>query len=125
MGYHQSRWGYKSYEEVERVVDLFKSYDIPLDGFWLDLDYMKDKRIFSVDSVRYPPHKLNQMIKDYSLKLVPLLDVAVAVNDRPAAERGKKMNVFLRSPSPKEYYYTGEVWPGEVYYIDFLHPNSS
>lgn len=85
MGYHQSRWGYKSYEEIERVVDLFETYDIPLDGVWLDLDYMQDKKIFTVDSIRYPPNKLNQLIQDYSLKLVPLLDVAVAVNDRPAA----------------------------------------
>jgi alpha-glucosidase (family GH31 glycosyl hydrolase) len=22
-------------------------------------------------------------------------------------------------------YYTGEVWPGKVYYIDYLHPNAS
>lgn len=22
-------------------------------------------------------------------------------------------------------YYVGEVWPGKVYYIDYLHPNSS
>lgn len=85
MGYHQSRWGYKSYEDVEQVVNLFESYDIPLDGIWLDLDYMKDKKIFTVDSNTYPPHKLNQLIKSFNLRLVPLMDVAVAVNDRLVA----------------------------------------
>ena len=37
----------------------------------------------------------------------------------------KKMNVVLRSLKIDQYFYTGQVWPGEVYYVDFLHPNAS
>lgn len=96
MGYHQSRWGYKSLVEVVEVVDLFESYDIPIDGLWLDLDYMKDKKIFTINEALFPPKQLSQLMKDYKLKLVPLMDVAVAVSDRVPTERGKSMKVFLR-----------------------------
>ena len=34
---------------MEGVLDMFDDYDIPIDAFWLDLDYMKDKVIFSID----------------------------------------------------------------------------
>lgn len=88
-------------------MDFFEYYDIPIDAFWLDLDYMKDKMIFTIDEQKYPADKLNNLMKDYNLKLVPLLDVAIAVNDRQTAKLGKDMNVFLRSHSDKEYYYKG------------------
>jgi alpha-glucosidase (family GH31 glycosyl hydrolase) len=125
MGYHQSRWGYRSLETVEKVVSLFQEYEIPLDTFWLDLDYMLNKKIFTVDEISYPPEDLNELMKAYNLRLVPLLDVGIATKDSQPVKLGKNMNIFLRSPSPLEYYYKGEVWPGEVYYVDFLHPNAS
>lgn len=84
MGYHQSRWGYKSLAEVEQVVSSFKDYDIPLDAFWFDLDYMKDKMIFTVNEQTYPPSQLNAFFAKENLKLVPLLDVGIATHDHPA-----------------------------------------
>ena len=36
------------------------------------------------------------------------------------------MNVFLyKKDKPIDTYYIGQVWPGKVYYIDYLHPNAS
>jgi alpha-glucosidase (family GH31 glycosyl hydrolase) len=108
MGYHQSRWGYRSLETVEKVVSLFQEYEIPLDTFWLDLDYMLNKKIFTVDEISYPPEDLNELMKAYNLRLVPLLDVGIATKDSQPVKLGKNMNIFLRSPSPLEYYYKGE-----------------
>lgn len=34
------------------------------------------------------------------------------------------MGVFLKKAQKKQYY-EGSVWPGKVYFIDYLHPNAS
>ena len=86
---------------------------------------MRDKKIFSVDEISYPPEDLKALMKEYKIRLVPLLDVGVATKDKQLVKKGKDMRVFLRSPLTSEYYYKGEVWPGEVYYVDYLHPNAS
>lgn len=56
---------------------------------------------------------------------MPLLDVGVAINDLEAIKLGTQMNVFLKDPNSKTKLYTGEVWPGTVHFVDYLHPNSS
>lgn len=50
LGYHQSRWGYRSYNEFSKVVEEFEKNLLPLDTMWSDLDYMNNKAIFTVDS---------------------------------------------------------------------------
>ena len=49
LGYHQSRWGYKSLTQFSEVIQNFKQSKIPIDTMWSDLDYMKNKAIFTVD----------------------------------------------------------------------------
>lgn len=56
---------------------------------------------------------------------MPLLDVGVSVNDVEAISRGKEMNVFFKNPRNQAEYYTGEVWPGVVHFVDYLHPNAT
>lgn len=34
------------------------------------------------------------------------------------------MNVFIKALNGQSYY-TGEVWPGTVHFVDYLHPNAS
>jgi hypothetical protein len=63
---------------------------------WADLDYMKGSRIFTVDELTYPPKDLNNMINDQELHFVPLIDVAIAVDDEEAVKLGTQMNVFLK-----------------------------
>lgn len=38
LGYHQSRYSYKTLQEVERVDQAFDKYDIPYDTIWFDID---------------------------------------------------------------------------------------
>ena len=35
-GYHQCRWGYANWSEVEDVVNTFAAFEIPLDNIWYD-----------------------------------------------------------------------------------------
>jgi alpha-glucosidase len=34
FGYHQCRWGYKNWSELQGVVDGFKEFGIPLENIW-------------------------------------------------------------------------------------------
>jgi alpha 1,3-glucosidase len=38
LGYHQSRWNYKSTKDLRSVDRLFDEHDIPYDYIWLDID---------------------------------------------------------------------------------------
>jgi len=62
MGYHQSKWGYRTLSEVEGVINLFRHHDLPIDAFWLDLDYMDDKFIFTINERTYPSKQLNRVL---------------------------------------------------------------
>lgn len=47
FGYHQCRWGYANWTQLQEVVDNFKKFDIPLETIWTDIDYMQEYRDFS------------------------------------------------------------------------------
>ena len=63
------------------MIENFHLYDIPLDTFWLDLDYMKNKMIFTLDEIAFPAYQLSSLFTRQNLKFVPLLDVQIAVKD--------------------------------------------
>jgi alpha-glucosidase (family GH31 glycosyl hydrolase) len=54
-----------------------------------------------------------------------LIDVGVSLLDRESIDMGKKLDVFLRDVNRPQEYYIGEVWPGKVHFVDYLHPNAS
>jgi alpha-glucosidase len=47
LGYHQSRWGYRSESDIRAIADEFRTRKIPIDV--IDIDYMDDFRVFTLD----------------------------------------------------------------------------
>ena len=45
FGFGQSRWGYKSEEDIREVEQRYRELDIPLDSIYLDIDYMERLKI--------------------------------------------------------------------------------
>jgi alpha-glucosidase len=39
FGYHQCRWGYANWSQLQDVVDNFAKFKLPLDTIWTDIDY--------------------------------------------------------------------------------------
>ncbi len=54
LGYHQSRWGYKTEADVREVVDGYRALGLPLSAVHLDIDYMDGYRVFTFDRSRFP-----------------------------------------------------------------------
>jgi alpha-glucosidase len=54
FGYHQCRWGYMNWTNLQEVVDNFAKFNIPLENIWTDIDYMKSYRDFDMDPNTFP-----------------------------------------------------------------------
>ncbi len=120
FGYFQSRWGYRNKDEVMQVYNSFKDNNIPIDGIYLDLDYMENFKDFSLSEERFSNFKefVNEL-KDEGLYLVPIIDAGVKVEEGyDIYEEGIKGNHFCKDKEGKPY--VSGVWPGKVHFPDFL-----
>ena len=54
LGYHQCRWNYVSSDDIRTVQKRFDEEDIPVDVFWLDIDYAEDRRYFMWKETTFP-----------------------------------------------------------------------
>jgi alpha-glucosidase (family GH31 glycosyl hydrolase) len=62
LGWHQSRWGYRTTAQFKEVFRMYEEFNIPVDAMWTDIDYMSDYLDFTVDPVRYDG--LNEFVED-------------------------------------------------------------
>ena len=119
MGHQQSRWGYKSADEFKRLMDNYHAHDVPVSGFWFDIDYMDEYRVFTWNKRAFPnPAKLNRALKKAGIRAVTIVDPGVKVDSGYAVyENGKKLDAFCKTSSGRDY--VGRVWPGDTVFPDF------
>jgi alpha-glucosidase len=122
LGYHQCRWGYKSESEVRQIVAGFKINDMPLNAVHLDIDYMHEYRVFTVDRERFPDlSALSRDFAEQNIKVVTILDPGVKVDpDYSVYDQGLEKEVFVTRPEGDPL--IGQVWPGASVYPDFTNP---
>lgn len=121
FGYIQSRWGYKDEDDIQRVVEKYRSAHIPLDGVCLDIDYMDNYKDFTVSPERFPNFKqfVNEM-KQNHVHLIPIIDAGVKVEKGyEVFDEGVQEKHFCRKADGT--YFTGGVWPGRSLFPDFLN----
>jgi len=120
LGFQQSRWSYLSRREVERIADEFRARRIPCDALYLDIDYMRGKRVFTVDGRRFPGFRgMVAGLLRRGFKTVVILDPGVK-NERAysVCRDGLRRDVFCRKSDGTHY--VGHVWPGKCLFPDFL-----
>ena len=124
FGYGQSRWSYCSEAEVRAVAEGYRSNGIPLDSIYLDIDYMKDYRDFTVDPEKFPDLPgLAADLKAQNLHLVPIIDAGVKIEPGdPVYESGKEGGYFAKDGTGQDF--VGAVWPGLVHFPDFFQPEA-
>ena len=122
FGLAQSRWGYKTEEDVREVARQYKEHDLPLDMICMDIDYMQDYADFTVNKERFPDlAKLSADLKAQGIRLVPIIDAGVRIdpNDSTCTE-GLEKGYFCKKADGTPF--VAAVWPGKAYFADFLRP---
>jgi alpha-glucosidase len=124
LGYHQSKWGYRSEADVREVADGFRDEGVPLSAVHLDIDYMDGYRIFTVDRQRFPD--LAGLVGDLSgrgTRVVTIVDPGVKVDPGYEVFReGRESGRFLLGEDGRPL--IGVVWPGRAAFPDFTDPDT-
>ncbi|MBP1948052.1 glycoside hydrolase family 31 protein [Virgibacillus litoralis] len=118
LGYHQSRYSYKSEEEVRELASNFVEKDIPIDVIHLDIHYMNEYRVFTFDKEKFPdPAKLIADLREMGIRIVPIVDPGVKKDaEYTIYQEGITQNQFCKYIEGDVY--IGDVWPGESAFPD-------
>ncbi|KAK3899465.1 exo-beta-1,3-glucanase, partial [Staphylotrichum tortipilum] len=128
LGFHQCRWGYRNWGELQEVVDGFEGAGIPLETIWSDIDYMKGYRDFENDPVRFGYAEGADFLARLHARhkhWVPIVDSAIyapnpddPADAYPPYDRGIEADAFMLNPDGSVYY--GAVWPGYTVFPDWV-----
>jgi alpha-glucosidase len=124
LGYHQSRWGYRTEQDVRDVVGGYRSLGLPLSALHLDIDYMDGYRVFTFDRSRFPdPAALASELAESGVRLVTIVDPGVKVDaDYDVYLQGLEGRRFCLDDTGRPA--DGVVWPGRVAFPDFTDPGT-
>ncbi|MTI49199.1 MAG: DUF5110 domain-containing protein [Firmicutes bacterium] len=120
LGFQQCRWSYENREELIEVAHKMREENIPCDVLYLDIDYMKDYKVFTIDSKKFSEFKeMISHLKSIGYKVVVIIDPGVKVEKNYwVYEEGMEKDYFVKDS--KGDVYIGEVWPGDSVFPDFL-----
>ena len=119
FGNQQSRWGYRSADEVLSLASQFRAQSIPCDAIYLDIDYMNGYRVFTWDAERFAdPAGLIRALREQQMRLVTIIDPGVKVDPAYTVyQEGVAKGYFVRSADGAPF--QGWVWPGLSCWADF------
>ncbi len=122
LGFHQSRWGYDSEEEIRSIAKGLRDNGLPCDCIHFDIDYMDHYKVFTWNKETYKDGaKVISDFKDMGIKSVTIIDPGVKVEkDYYVYEEGIEKGYFAKTPEGQVY--VNVVWPGDAVYPDFGRP---
>ena len=121
LGFQQCRFSYETESRVREIAARLRSDNIPADVLYLDIDYQKERRPFTVDTERFP--HFDQMLSDLKrdkFHVVAITDLHIA--RIPGAgyapyDSGVAGDHFVKNPDGSTY--VGTVWPGPSVFPEF------
>ncbi|CAK4032302.1 alpha-glucosidase [Lecanosticta acicola] len=126
LGFHQVRWGYQNWTNLQDVIDLYAQQNIQLESVMSDLDYLLVDRIFTLNPGHYdlePGREFLARLHANGQYWVPILDPNVyipnpqnASDAYPTYDRGAALNAYVRKDN--QSFYEGDEWPGYSVFLD-------
>ncbi len=124
FGFCQSRWGYASKDDIEKVWKTYRKLGFPLDSICMDIDYMEDYKDFTVDSKKFPNFKdFVQRLKKDGTRLVPIIDAGVKKEAGYSVYQEMIAGGYDCKKKDGATFEAG-VWPGDSVFADFLNPKA-
>lgn len=124
LGYQQSRSSYFPQARVEEIASKLRQERIPADALYLDIDFQKDMRPFTVDQERFPDFA--RMIADLNreeFRVVAITDLHIAEAAGYAPyESGMAGDHFVHNADGSVY--VGKVWPGNSVFPEFTRAST-
>ena len=124
FGFGQSRWGYQTAEDVEKVVKGYRENGIPLDMVYMDIDYMQDYKDFTINPERFPDFPaFVQKMKEQHIRLIPIIDAGVKIEEGyDIYEEGVEKGYFCKRADGSDF--VAAVWPGWTHFPDVLNKDT-
>ena len=126
LGYQQSRYSYETEAQLREVAERLRAERIPADALYLDIDYQKNNRPFTVDAGKFPSFvSMLADLKKENFHIVGITDLHIA--DLPGAgyapyDTGVAGDHFVRNPDGSVF--VGTVWPGPSVFPDFTQQST-
>jgi alpha-glucosidase len=117
LGFHQSRYGYKSQDELLNIASQFRSLQIPCDALWMDIDYMDQMHRFTYNPNTFPsPTDLNSTLEKHGFNRVNIIEPLMRTDD-PLWAFADQSGLFVTNPDGTSLVNT--IWYGDVSFFDF------
>lgn len=121
FGYQQSRWSYKTETEVLELAGKFAEHEIPLDVIHLDIHYMDNYKVFTVDKEKFPNlPSMSEKLKEQGVRIITIIDPGVKCEKGyDIYEEGMQKEYFCEKENG-DGPFVGAVWPGPSVFPDFF-----
>ena len=118
LGFHQSRWSYRTDRAVLEVARKFRALDLPADVIHLDIHYMDRYRVFTWHPRRFPqPAAMHRELAALGFRTLAIVDPGVSVAPYTVHETLCNGDMLLTRSDGQPY--VGKVWPGATVFPDF------
>jgi alpha-glucosidase len=120
LGYHQCRWFHYTQDAVERIAQRHRDLGIPLDGLWLDIEYMDGYRVFTWNTEHFPSaDDMLQRLAAQGIRVITIIDPGVKYDPGYwVFDQAVERDVLCKTEGGDIY--IGQVWPGNTAFPDFV-----
>ncbi|KAF7798843.1 hypothetical protein EIP86_010069 [Pleurotus ostreatoroseus] len=125
IGYHQCRWNYVSSDDVRSVAKRFDEEDMPVDVFWLDIEYAEEHKYFIWDKKTFPdPVEMTNDVAAIERKMVVIVDPHLKrTASYPVYKEAQDLDVLIKQKDGQTEF-EGWCWSGSSAWPDFFNPKS-
>ena len=118
LGFHQSRWSYRTSDAVIDIARRFRALDLPADVIHLDIHCMDRYRVFTFSPERFAkPAEMHDTLRSLGFRTLAIVDPGVSAVPYPVFETLRAGDMLLKRQAGEPY--EGKVWPGATVFPDF------